>query len=80
MSKPAARAARKQGLEAAFREWRTALAQMFAGPIRGIGFAHRQSNCAFFGGWTNHFEVLKCRHFSLPRLDDCVYIAPSSIS
>src|SRR5215831_10947500 len=40
----------------------------------------RQSNCAFFGGWTDHFEVVSCRHFLFPRLDDCEHIAPSSTS
>jgi hypothetical protein len=43
-----------------------ALGQVLAGPIRGIGLPHRQSNCAFFGGRTDYFEVPKCRHFSLP--------------
>src|SRR5215469_9784476 len=43
-----------------------ALGQMLARPIRGVGFAHRQDNCAFFGGWTDHFEVVNCRHFPLP--------------
>jgi hypothetical protein len=37
------------------------LSQVLAGPIRGIGLAHRQSNCALFGGWTNHFQVPNCR-------------------
>src|SRR5262245_31879413 len=44
------------------------LGQVLAGPIGGVGLAHRQSNCAFFGGWTDHFEVVDCRHFPLPRL------------
>jgi len=51
-----------------------ALGQVLAGPIRSVWLSHGQSNCAFFGGWTDHFEVPNGPHFPLPRLDDCVYI------
>jgi hypothetical protein len=54
------------------------LGQVLARPVSGVGLAHRQSNCAFFGGWTDYFEVVNGRHFPLPRLDDCEYIVPSS--
>jgi hypothetical protein len=39
---------------------------VLAGPIGGIGLAHRQSNCAFYVAWTDHFQVPNGRHF--PRL------------
>jgi integrase len=42
------------------------LGQVLAGSIRGIGFAHRQSNCAFFGGWSDCFQVSNCPHIPPP--------------
>ena len=42
------------------------LGEVLAGPIRGIGLAYRQGNCAFFGGWTDHFQVPNCLHIALP--------------
>ena len=44
------------------REGRT-LSQMLAGPIRGIGLAHWQGNCAFYVGWANDFQVTNWPHF-----------------
>ena len=40
-----------------------ALGQVLTGPIGGVGFAHRQRNCAFYVGWTDHFQVPDDRHF-----------------
>jgi hypothetical protein len=39
------------------------LGQVLAGPIDRIGLAHRQTNCAFFVAWTDHFQVPNGRHF-----------------
>src|SRR6516162_7054578 len=44
------------------------LGQVLAGAVRGVGLADRQSNCAFFGGWTDYFEVVNCNHFPLPPI------------
>jgi hypothetical protein len=35
------------------------LGQVLAGPIDRIGLAHRQTNCAFYVGWTDHFQMPK---------------------
>src|SRR5262249_23244039 len=43
-----------------------ALGQVLAGAVGSVRLSDGQSNCAFFGGRTDHFEVLNCRHFPPP--------------
>src|SRR5262249_12384778 len=40
-----------------------ALGQVLAGPIGGVGPPHRQSNCAFYVGWSDRFQMPNRRHF-----------------
>jgi hypothetical protein len=53
------------------------LRQVFAGPISGIGLAHRQSDCAFYVAWTDHFQVPNGRHFPPLHALYCAYIGRS---
>jgi hypothetical protein len=56
------------------------LSQVLTGPIRGIGLAHRQSNCARFVAWTDNSQVANGRHFPPLHAMDCAYKTLSSNS
>jgi hypothetical protein len=49
------------------------LGQVLAGPIGGVGLAHRQSNCAFYVGWADRFQVPNRRHFPPLNASYCAY-------